>query len=222
MNLNGLEVARELSFASDHLPLVDIRELILTECTKDWKHLKEQEDRLRRLAAGGLDEDAIVIGYIGIKFPNAALNFWQTDRGYEITGIVPSDERTASASDFYDLMNDFSQTVLAPIAVDYHLETKLGEDLRKLQEWPSNMSENALRAFVSSMQIREQRIVSTDNAAWHNFIIESYKSPGRLNVDQVMQWFIDFSACSPAQANELGRSHESALSLLSAFSVSEL
>ncbi len=217
MNLNGMNVSRTLSFASNQIPLLSLRKLVLAHSSENWVHLADQERRLQNLAGGGLGQDAIVFGYSGSAFEKAALNFWQTENGYEITGIVPVDANKLPAIRFYDLMDDFLEVIIAPISRQNQLEVELGKDIRDLE---SVASDAAVRALCSlSVQSEHERIRTTlvNSATWHDFIIKAHESKSEPSAAIVHQWLIDGCGFDDHDAKILCRAYEDSLRLLAAF-----
>ena len=218
MNLNGMNVSRTLSFASNQMPLLSLRKLVLANSSENWVHLEDQERRLQNLAGGGLGEDAIVFGYSGSAFEKAALNFWQTENGYEITGIVPVDASKLPAIRFYDLMDDFLKAVIDPISRQHKLEVELGKDIRDLAGVTSAEAARALFSLLVQSEPERVRPTLVNSAAWHDFIIKAHESKSGPSAAIVYQWLIDGCGFDDHDAKILCRAYEDGLRLLAAFS----
>jgi hypothetical protein len=211
MDLNGTPVARTLSFTSRTVPLLALRQEFLKQAAGPWSHREEQEVRLRQLSAGGLDEDAIVLGFSGANGKNLAFNFWQTDGGYELTSFLDLDGEAVLPDQVYDLMNELKHTLLDPITASMPISIELGADFRALE---SLTSPTVIKALVD---LTSKGNGSTHEHSWDSFVVQSYLSGEPLEQEILLQWLSDATLFDGQEVRRLIQSYLDGLRLLGAF-----
>lgn len=217
MSKTGIEVFRDLSILSNQVTHKDIRELLLAHKAKDWLHAKEQEDRLRKYAAGAENEDVVVFSYKGKKYPSAAITLWQRKNGYAVTNIVPAEIGQLDTGQYNDLLCDFVEQVVNKAEGREAFEVHMGDAVRQLDSWTSEGANKALRSFSLLANKSTTNSHPSDAARWEEFVIQAHRSISKLPVDVLMRWLTDVDGWDDTSANKLAIDYEKGISLLEAY-----
>ena len=172
----GIEVFRDLTIGSDHVPLGDIRASLLSVETREWDHNEEQEANLKDHAVGMRQEDILVFGYTGNTLPKSTLTLWQRGETYTVTNIVPADVGELGVKLYNDLLICFVAEVVDKASVRDQLTLSLTDDVRSLDTWTSAEAADSLRRFSALANKSTTNSHPNDRERWERFVIEAHRN----------------------------------------------
>lgn len=213
----GIEVFRDLTIGSDHVPLGDIRASLLSVETREWEHNEEQEANLKDHAVGMRQEDILVFEYTGDTLPKSTLTLWQRGETYTVTNIVPADVGELGVKLYNDLLICFVAEVIDKASVRDQLTLSLTDDVRSLDTWTSAEAADSLRRFSALANKSTTNSHPNDRERWERFVIEAHRNGDNLPVDILMQWLIEVDGWDETSANKLAIEFEQGISLLGAY-----
>ena len=213
----GIEVFRDLTIGSDHVPLGDIRASLLGVETREWGHNEEQEANLKDHAVGMRQEDILVFEYTGDTLPKSTLTLWQRGETYTVTNIVPADVGELGVKLYNDLLICFVAEVVDKASVRDQLTLSLSDDVRSLDTWTSAEAADSLRRFSALANKSTTNSHPNDRERWERFVIEAHRNGDNLPVDILMQWLIEVDGWDETSANKLAIEFEQGISLLGAY-----
>lgn len=217
MPKTGIEVFRDLTIGSDHVPLDEIRASLLGVETQEWGHNEEQEANLKVHASGMRQEDIIVFEYAGDSLPKAMLTLWQREESYTVTNIVPVEVGELGVKLYNDLLVSFVTEVVDKATVQNQLVLVLSNDVRSLDTWTGAEATDALRRFSAFANKSTTNSHPKDRERWEEFVIEAHRNDDNLPVDILMQWLIEVDGWDETSANKLAIEFEQGISLLGAY-----
>lgn len=213
----GIEVFRDLTIGSDHVPLDEIRASLLGVATQEWGHNEEQEANLKDHAVGMRQEDILVFEYSGDTLPKATLTLWQRGTSYTVTNIVPFEVGELGVKLYNDLLVCFVAEVVDKATVRGQLALTLTDDVRGLDTWTSAVAADALRRFSALANKSTTNSHPNDRERWEEFVVEAHRNGDNLPVDILMQWLIEVDGWDETSANKLAIEFEQGISLLGAY-----
>ena len=213
----GIEVFRDLTIASDRLPLSAIRVSLLGAQGETWSHGAEQEGTLRKYAVGTDREDVLVFIYEGEELPKAAITLWERNQTYCATNIVPAESGQLTVREYNTLLCDFVHSVVDRSDARDELMLDLTDEVRGLNSWTSDQAAEALGRFSTLANKSTTNSHPNDLQRWEEFVILAHQSAENLPVDMLMQWLIEIDGWDERSANKLAINYEQGISLLATY-----
>ncbi|HVJ52265.1 MAG TPA: hypothetical protein VM689_07375 [Aliidongia sp.] len=210
----SIEVFRDLYLRGPVARRSDLRQALVAAAVDPWYY---DPDRSAAISRNVTDTDADILAF-GRKASDdlqaAELTLWSRDDGYYVPNIVPIEFGELSIAQYNDILTDFLERVVRPVAPQFDYQIDATAARQDLGDWTSADAARKLRAFSAAANKSTGASHPLDQRRWFDFIIAVHESQKTIGTDHLVRWLYKVDGWDEESAHKLAGQYETALSLL--------
>jgi hypothetical protein len=207
-----LEQFRDLKLVGPDDRKADFRAALVAAASGSWRHAPEREEKA---SVYPRDTDILVFEHLKTNdLAAAGLVLWGHDGGYEVTNIVPIEERELKYRAYNALLDDFLAKVVLPINAAFGFTVETTSAQQTLDDWVPKSVADALRRFSASANKRTGTSHPMDQQRWFAFLIAAHESRANLDTGRLVRWLHEIEDWPEDDASDLAIEYEQGLALL--------
>jgi hypothetical protein len=207
-----IEVFQDLRLCGQPQRRAELRQALIETASEPWRHAPDAEEEM---SAVGNDDDILAFFHErDDNLPAAMLVLWSRPDGYEVTNIVPRDQRELGYTLYNRLLTEFVDKVAARAAEGAGFRVETTQSHQSIDQWAHPAVVEALRRFSSAANKSTGSSHPLDQKRWFQFLTASYEHGGELGTDQLARWLIEVEGWSEEVAHNLILQYEFGLALL--------
>lgn len=213
----GIEMFQDMSLIVPEHLRAKLRAALIKSAVGSWRFDAELSQSLRE-AVGFVpnDKDALYFCHDAVdQLPAAALTLWETNDGYEVLNIVPTETEQRSQlshAEYNSILVHFKEHVVDPIASSIGVQIKLSSNIQFLEDWTTKEVANCLKSFSGSAT--KPSGGASDQPLWFAFVVASHHSGTKLGVETLCRWLHEAEGWSKEWADKLAIDYETQFALL--------
>ena len=208
----NLEVFQDLHLRPKHGGR-SIRDAILSQVRKPWRHEPDKEKILQR--AGLPSQDVIALARDSFNdIDESALVLWEESGSYHVANIVPARVGQLSILQYNTILQDFVERIVKLATMDGSFFFHLTPSQHSLEDWLGIDVANALRNFSYAANKSTGTSHPSDQERWFHFLIDAHRTSVALSPGDLARWFVEVHDWPEDTAHELAIEYEFARALL--------
>jgi hypothetical protein len=208
-----LEVFQEMALHGPITKRPQLREALLAAAAAPWRADIERSAEIARSAV--TSGDVILFRReAGDDYRAAGLTLWETNDGYYVPNIVPSEGHKLTHAQYNAILADFVERVAAPVAERIGFTIITTKARQSLSDWLSADAALKLQRFSGAANKSTGSSHPADERRWFDFLVAAHRSENKLGADILARWLHEVEGWDDDSAHELAGDFETSLSLL--------
>lgn len=178
-----------------------------------WRHADDRERALAETSPEG-PEYLVFERSDDEELPACTLALFGKSDGYKVGNIIPKNSYDLSHSEYNDILKNFEEIVLHPIADELELSVDLTPRRQSISDWTSEDAASALRTFSVVANKSTGSAHPADRDSWFQFLIAAHECHKNLDTTLLERWLIEVEEWPQEIAHDLAREYDYSMGLL--------
>jgi hypothetical protein len=211
-----MQVFRNLFLRGEPDRLAAVAESIRQAVNGDWTRDTDAEAHMRSFAANVHDESYCFKCSKRGRRPAATVFLMHKDPDtLYVTNIVPHDQHELSYSEYNDILEEFFNQFVDPVAKQAGVQAELTAPEADLETWLSPEVAKKLRMFSRLANKYSGSSHPMDRGRWYDFIVSAHQEGADFDASTLARWLQEVGGWDERLSHELAIEYEFARGLLS-------
>lgn len=148
------------------------------------------------------------------ELPACALALCEKPDGYEVGNIIPQDSRDLTRVEYNDILNNFAEVVLEPVADELGFSISWTPRRQSITDWTCRKAASALHSFSVCANKSTGSAHPADRNTWFQFLIAAHECHKMLDTALLERWLIEVEEWPQEIAHDLAREYGYSMELL--------
>jgi hypothetical protein len=208
-----IEVFQDLYLNGPLSRRAELRNALIEAAVNPWRVDLERSAQVLRNAVS-TDDVVLFRREATDLYPEVGLTLWAKESGYYVPNINPLRVGQLTYAQYNAVLQDFVETIAAPIAPKFGFEVQASKPREALEDWLSDDAARKLRIFSDCANKSTGTGHPLDQARWFDFLITAHRENADLDAETLRRWLHEVDTWDEEWAHRLAGDYERSMDLL--------